>query len=377
MDKNAHHKRVWRLIHWPVTTVFKLLFHYSCEKYQPEGPTLVISNHVTNYDPFFVAASFPKHQMYFVASEHLFRKGWLTKIINYLVAPICRRKGSNGADTAMTMLRALRKGQSVCIFGEGETTWNGLSNQSFPGTGDIAKIGKATLMTYRIEGGYLTAPRWSKGIHRGKMRGYVVNTYTPEMLARMSSTEINDAINRDITENAWERQKEEYQRFKGKRRAWLIETALFLCPKCHQFGTIRGEGHHVRCSCGLDTVFTEYGTFDPPVPFENMLEWDRWQHQHLQETDSLPAFTEDSVRLLALNGDHTQTEAAVGQLKLEDGVMSIGEYTFALKDISHLALVQKHLMIFTHQQNYYELHAPGPVCFRKYLAVWQNQNEKA
>ena len=112
MDKNAHHKRVWRLIHWPVTTVFKLLFHYSCEKYQPEGPTLVISNHVTNYDPFFVAASFPKHQMYFVASEHLFRMGWLSKLIRWLVAVIPRRKGSTGMDTAMACLRQLRAGQS-------------------------------------------------------------------------------------------------------------------------------------------------------------------------------------------------------------------------------------------------------------------------
>jgi hypothetical protein len=205
------------------------------------------------------------------------------------------------------------------------------------------------------------------------MRGHVVNTYTPEMLAGMSSQELNDAINRDITENAWERQKKEQQRFKGKKRAWLIETALFACPKCRQLGTIRGEGNHIRCSCGLDTVFTEYGTFDPPLEFENMLEWDRWQHEHLKALDTLPAFTEDGVRLLALNSDHTQAEAASGQLKLEDGVMTIGEYSFQLKDISNLALVQKHLMIFTHQQKYYELHAPGPVCFRKYLALWQNQ----
>ncbi|MBE5801280.1 MAG: 1-acyl-sn-glycerol-3-phosphate acyltransferase [Clostridiales bacterium] len=376
MNESLRHKKLWRILHAVICPVFRRMLNYSCEEYNPETPALIIANHVTNYDPFLVACSFPKHQMYFVASEHLFRKGWRTKAINYLVAPISRRKGSNGGDTALAMLRKLRAGHSVCIFGEGETTWNGVAQKIFAGTGDIAKIGKVNLMTYRIEGGYLSAPRWGKGIRKGKMYGSIVNTYTPEQLSHMSSQELNDAVNRDISENAWERQKESPQRFKGKKRAEQIETALFICPECHKQGTVYGTGNHVRCSCGLDTVYTEYGTFDPPKPFENILQWDEWQHDYLKNAETLPAFRDEDIKLFELQQDHSENLLAQDVLTLEDNTLLLGQYRFPLENVSHFALVQKHLMVFTYQGKYYEMHAPKPICLRKYLAVWHNVNAK-
>lgn len=375
MKESLRHKRIWKILHTLVTPVFKRIFNYSCETYNPETPTLIISNHVTNFDPFLVATSFPTHQMYFVASEHLFRKGLLTKIIRYLVAPISRRKGSNGADTAMAMLRKLRAGHSVCIFGEGETSWNGIGTSIFPGTGDIARIGKVNLMTYRLEGGYFSAPRWGKGIRRGKMYGHVINIYAPEQLSRMSSEELNNAINQDISENAWERQKQNPQQYKGRKTAEQIETALFVCPKCHKIGSVYGKKNQVLCSCGFQTTYTDFGTFAPEQPFENILQWDLWQHEYLQQIDN-PSFSDDNIQLVQILPDHSETTIAKGVLQLAEHSLSIQQQVFPLKSISHLALVQKHIMVFSCEGNYYELHAANPLCFRKYLAVWHNQNTK-
>lgn len=376
MNKNKWHRFIWRLINRPVTGYFRLWLGYKTKSYALPGPSMVISNHTTNYDPLLVAASFPKHQMYFVASEHLFRKGIISKAIHFLVAPIARRKGSSGGDTAMTMLRTLKKGNSVCIFGEGETTWNGVTQPVFPGTGDIAKIAKANLVTYRMEGGYFTAPRWGRGVRRGKMKGGIVNIYTPEQLQQMSSQEIADAIAADLYVNAWEDQKKNQISYPGKNRAAFMETALFLCPKCLQWGTLKGEGDQLTCSCGLKLTYTEKGTFDPPVPFENILIWDQWQHECLAAEETLPAFRDKNITLYRLTEDHTQKRVVEGTLKLFDDMLSIHGNCFLLKDISHMALVQKHILVFTCQGQYYEMHAPQPICFRKYLAAWQLESAK-
>ncbi len=376
MNKSKWHRIVWRIINRPVCGFFRLWMRYDTKTHALPGPSMVISNHTTNYDPLLVASSFPRHQMYFVASEHLFRKGFISKAIHFLVAPIARRKGSSGGDTAMAMLRTLKKGNSVCIFGEGETTWNGITQSVFPGTGDIAKIAKAHLVTYRIEGGYFTAPRWGKGVRRGKMHGGIVNIYTPEQLQQMSGQEIASVIEKDLYENAWDRQKKLSVRYQGKNRARYMETALFLCPKCYQYGTLKGEGDQLHCTCGLKMTYTEQGTFDPPAPFENILLWDEWQHKCLAEEETLPAFRDKNITLYQLQQDHTQKYLVEGTLKQLDDMLSIHGHCFLLKDISHMALVQKHILVFTCQGQYYELHAPQPICFRKYLAAWQLQNTK-
>jgi 1-acyl-sn-glycerol-3-phosphate acyltransferase len=81
-----------------------------------EGPILLIPNHVTSWDPVLVAMSLRNKQVYYVASEHLFRKGFLTGLLTWLVAPIPRSKGAAGTDTVKACLRHLRSGHSVCIF---------------------------------------------------------------------------------------------------------------------------------------------------------------------------------------------------------------------------------------------------------------------
>lgn len=376
MDKGKRHKKLWPILHCLICPVIKKKMHYSCKKVTLPGPSLVVSNHVTNMDPFLVAAAFPKDQMYFVASEHLFRKGFLTKIIQYLVGPIARRKGSSGGDAAMAMMRALKKDHSVCVFAEGETSWNGINHPLFPGTGDIAKLSNVSLVTFRLQGGYLTAPRWGKGVRKGKMQGGIVHIYSPEQLQNMSSADIAKVLEQDLYENAWERQKEEHIPYKGKNRAKYIETALFLCPKCHQWNTLEGKGNQVTCACGLNLTYTEYGYFEPKEPFETLLEWDQWQHEELKKAETLPSFRDEDVSLVQLMNDHTEKKITEGALSLFTDSLRIHSHCFPLTAITQMALVKKTILVFSCYGNYYEVRGSKPLCLRKYLAVWNNSKEQ-
>ena len=63
--------------------------------------------------------------------------------------------------------------------------------------------------------------------------------------------QIEEIMNADIHEDAWARQKAEKVRYKGKKLAKNIETALFMCPNCRRIGTVHGEKNDVVCSCGM------------------------------------------------------------------------------------------------------------------------------
>ena len=377
MDENKRLQKVWRTLISLAHGYFERRFKFTCEKYELDGPALIIGNHVTNWDPLLLALSFPKNHIHFVASEHLFRLGWVSKLISFLVAPIPRRKGASGAATTMDCLRKMRAGRTVCIYGEGETTWDGRTKAIFPATGTLARASGATLITYRLEGGYLTAPRWAKKNRRGRMRGYIVNRYTPDQLKLMKPQEIEEIINRDIYEDEWARQKADPVKYKGKNLAKDIEVAVFLCPKCKKIGTIHGEGNTVSCECGLKLNLNEYGTFEPAEPFENMAQWNDWQHKCLKDGDFVHGdmlFSDPGMTLYFYAADAKKgAEIANGSLSIANGAMHVGSRCFPLAEINDMALIQRKKLCFMHGEDYYEIKADKPSCLRKYLAVWQNE----
>ena len=232
MEEYERHQRVWSLLYAGLSGWICHKFNLSHDDLKLEGPCLLISNHVSAWDPLLVSMSLREKQVYFVASEHLFRLGLVTKLLGYLVAPIPRRKAASGSDTAKACLRHLRAGHSICLFAEGEQSWDGKTGPIFPATGKLAKASGASLVTFRLEGGYLSLPRWAKGVRRGKVHGGPVHIYSPGELKTMTPAQINAAIARDIAEDAWARQREAPVAYRGRDLAEGLERALFLCPGC-------------------------------------------------------------------------------------------------------------------------------------------------
>lgn len=374
MRSEKFYRRIWKAAYFIGHRFLTAKFNYIHDRVAEEGPFMVISNHVTNWDPLLVALSFPDNNLHFVASEHIFRMGFVSKLIDFLVAPISRRKGSSGLDTAMNSLRTLRAGGSVCIFAEGECTWDGKNIDIVSSTGTLARACGAKLVTYRLEGGYFTFPRWGLKQRKGRMRGHVVNIYSPEQLKAMRPDAIADMINRDIAEDAQARQSAEKVRFRGKRRAENLETALFMCPKCRRIGTLKSSGSHFGCKCGLGVEFTEYGLFEPAAPFSTIGEWDKWQHEMLEKGEYAhdeASFADDGVALNVIDGDHGSTQICRGMLTLKRECLFIGGHTFELGKIHDMAIVRTNRLFFDHDGKYYELRAFEPRCLRKYRSVWQ------
>ena len=168
MDELRRHQMVSKVL-MPFIHVFnKWKFNYEFDSLKNiEGPYLILPNHNLELDPLLVGEAVGK-QIYFVASEHLLRKGIATKLLMYFLKPIIHMKGRQGAKTVKQMLRSLQEGHKVCIFPEGNRSFNGVTMEMEAAIAKVAKKAKVKLITYRIEGGYLTQPRWATNLRRGK-----------------------------------------------------------------------------------------------------------------------------------------------------------------------------------------------------------------
>lgn len=376
MEHSKRHVFLYKLLRFLVSPFFKLAMDFRCETVKSNGrPALVLCNHTNDADPILVAIACPG-QMYFVASEHAFRWGFASTLIRFAFAPIVRLKGGSGAGTTKDILRALRGGHNVCIFPEGNRTYTGQTLPFVASTGKLAKASGCDLVTYHIEGGYFSWPRWAKTRRRGRMRGRVAGHYTPEQLAGMSADEVNDTIARDLFEDAYARQRQNPVPYRGRRLAEFLEVVLYLCPGCGRFGTLHTQNDAFSCGCGLAGRYTEYGFLEGEnLPFDSIDNWNNWQLEQLRQlaaqAGQAPLFGDEEQHLCVIEPCVSSTVIETGTLCMSRHALSLGAHTFPLSEISDLAISGKMALTFSARGTYFEIKSERPRNALKYQHLYQ------
>lgn len=267
-------------------------YHIKIEKFQQEEkrPYLIVMNHQTAFDQFFVGLTF--HQpIYYIASEDLFSMGWLSDVIRYIVAPIPIKKQTMDLQAVKTCIRVAREGGSICLAPEGNRTFHGQTLYMKPGIASLAKKLGLPLVIFRIEGGYGVHPRWSDVIRKGKMRSYVKRVISPEEYETMSSEELFSVIEQELSVDEGKVTGE----FRHKNNAEFLERAIYTCPHCG-FAPQESSGDVIRCTlCGntvrhLSTKELEGRNF----PHRFVADWYHWQEDYINSAD-LTVLTEKPV----------------------------------------------------------------------------------
>ena len=389
MQAEKRRRRFWAFAQLIVGNWTRNKFNFSFDKsFEPadiEGPVLVAINHASAYDPIFVGVAFRNKPLTYIASEHILRSKW-GPFLDRNLSIIPHQKGARGSRTALVAMKRMKKGASVFLAVEGEQTWNGRPLPVMPYTGKLVKGSGATLVTYLLEGAYLSAPRWSLSTRKGKVYGRPAGIYSPEVLKEMSDEEVEQLIAKDLGFDTWEWQKSRpegplrYKCAKGGNAEGL-ERSVFTCPSCGAFGTLKSKGDSISCSCGLKIRMDDTGFLDPPEPFETVADWEEYDRKKLAErldetgraAGEDTVFADDEVVLHRIGDGHSDEEAARGKLTLsftgEKFILNIGDFSFDMENISNMTMVLAGRIVFSDATGYYELLAKKGcgINLRKYV----------
>lgn len=279
------HAVVFALLRKPIEIYTKLLYHITVDKFKEQGdrPYLILMNHQTAFDQFFVCFAF-KRPIYFIATEDIFSLGWISKVLRWLVAPIPIKKQTTDINAVMNCIKIAREGGTICLAPEGNRTYCGRTVYINPAIAGMAKKLKMPIALFRIEGGYGVQPRWTDKLRKGKMRGYVSRVIEPEEYAAMTKEELC----RQIEDGLWVDESCVDGEFHNDVLAEYLERCIYVCPDCG-LAEFESHGDIITCkSCGLKVRYLptrELEGVGKPFPFRFVGDWYDYQNDYLNSLD--------------------------------------------------------------------------------------------
>lgn len=288
------HRISVKLVHFFFAPYVRNRYHIHVEPFKEEGrrPYLILMNHQTGFDQFFVGMTF--HQpVYYIATEDIFSLGWVSDLIRWLVAPIPIRKQTTDIKAVKDCIKVAREGGAICLAPEGNRTFHGRTVYMNPAIASLAKKLALPIAFFRIEGGYGVQPRWSDVVRKGHMRSYVSRVMEPEEFADLTKEQLARIIEQELYVD----EAKVSGQFVHPKNAEFLERAMYVCPWC---GLTTFESHDdiINCTkCGrqirhLPTKELEGIGFDFPHRF--VADWYDWQNEFVNNTD-LMTLTEAPV----------------------------------------------------------------------------------
>lgn len=351
MSKNKNwlrfrHKVVTALLVPPFGIYVRWKYGIKIEKFKDQGkrPYLIVMNHQTAYDQFFVALTFNR-PVYYLASEDIFSLGWVSRLIEWLVAPIPIRKQTTDLQAVKNCIRIAKEGGTICLAPEGNRTFHGKPVYINPAIGGLAKKLGLPIAIFRIEGGYGIHPRWSDVVRKGNMRSRVSRVIEPEEYADLSNKQLFELICSQLHVNEACVTGE----YHHEKNAEFLERVFYVCPKCG-LSEFESNGDILRCKkCGLAVRHLptkELEGLGSPFPHRFVADWYEWQNDYINSLDLLnmtnePLY-EESVRLSlvhACKDKQILKENAV--IRLYGDRVTVDDREFRFDTISALTILGK------------------------------------
>ena len=282
--KPRHHV-VTFILRYTLGIYSRLRYNIKVEKFkeQQKRPYLILLNHQTAFDQFFVGLAF-KGPLYYLASEDLFSKGWLSSLIRFLVEPIPIKKQTTDIRAILNCIKVSKEGGSIAIAPEGNRTYCGKTVYMNPSIVMLARKLNVPILLFRIEGGYGVHPRWSDVVRRGKMRGHISRVIYPEEYKAMSDDELFTVISEGLYVN----EAKDDGEYRHKKLAEYLERAMYVCPFCG-LSEFESHGDIIECKkCHrqiryLKNKKLEGVGFD--FPYEFVSDWYDYQKDFINSLD--------------------------------------------------------------------------------------------
>lgn len=362
--------RVIEFIFRPILAALcKALYRIDIQKFPraKERAYIILSNHQTDFDQFFVTCAFRK-PIYYVAMEDIFSLGFLSKIISWAVAPIPIQKGVSDIRAALNCIAIARQGGSIAVFPEGNRTYSGKTCYIKPSVASLVRSSGLPLAIFRIENGYGVKPRWADRARGGSMRAGVTRVIEPEEIKAMS----NDELYRLIVSALDVNECETAGQYPSPYSAEYIERVLYVCPDC---GLTQFESHGETFFCRKCAKTYRYGS-DKRLsaakglpPFPHLAAWYDFQEEYIRRLDLTPYLSQPAYRetaslseVIVFKKKMPILKGAVISLYGDRLEINLRDRTMCLpfEEIKGMACIANHKLNIFHKDRIYQLRGnPG------------------
>ena len=370
-------KNIAAALFWPYIV---LKYGVKVEKFKEEGNRayLVLFNHQTAFDQFFVGMSFSR-AVYFLATEDIFSNGFLSSLLRWAVAPISIKKQMTDVGAVMNCFKVAKEGGTVALAPEGNRTYGGKTAYINPAIAGLVKKLQLPVALYRIEGGYGVQPRWSNVVRNGKMRAYVAKVIEPEEYENLSTEEVLEMIK----EGLYVDEGVADGKFYSNHRAEYLERAFYVCPTCG-LSEFKSTGNYIACKCchkkleyGIDKKFR---AVEGEFPFEFTTEWYEYQTQFINNLDTLqyvdaPMYTEiATVSDVILNKTKVLICKNASVSLYGDRIVinekAVDEMELAFADVSAVSVLGRNKLNIYYGSKVYQLRAGKRFNALKYVNIF-------
>ena len=389
MGKQKKKKETWmKPRHSLITKIaYCVLYPYTIWKYgikvekfkeQGDRPYLILYNHQTGFDQFFVGMTF-KGPVYYLATEDIFSLGFLSSLLRFAVAPIPIKKQTTDIAAVKTCYKVAKEGGTIAIAPEGNRTYSGKTEYMSPAIASMAKTIRLPIALLRIEGGYGVQPRWSDGTRKGKMRCYVSQVIEPETYKSMTNEELAKIIEDGLLVN----EAVADAKFYSEKRAEYLERAIYVCPFC---GLSEFESHgnemeckkcHRKVTYGIDKKLAGVG-YEHPFSFVN--EWYEYQQEFVNKLD-VTAYTEKplyeesamlSEVILYKKKEKLREETKIhlygDKIIMDEGTKEKLEFPFS--EVTAVSVLGKNKVNIYHDKRVYQLKGSEHFNALKYVNIY-------
>ena len=394
MKGDRRRQFIWNLLRFLLCFPLRVILGIKAKKYKLEKkkPYVILSNHVAQIDPIYVAMSFKRHINYIAYAGVCYGK--YKKVLNRYFAPIPKTKGKTDMMTIRESLKVMKKNGVLGLFPSGDCTFSGVESYIDPSIVKFLRMMKAEILLYRLDGVYGKSPRWAHKRTKGKMYGEVKRVITVDEMNAMSDEELYNVVVNTIGGNSLDYIGDNL--YKGKYCAEYLERALYVCPDCKEIGTLISHKDTFSCaSCGYKAVYKPNLHFEL-VKGKNLMEtvndWYNYCIESLKEKDQEKEFDTDEV-IFKDQFEYLKTDQLVKDEKgytvkqeiiCENGYVRLYKNRFVLENsdgkevamlpLKHLKLIfhgKKNLVIYNEELTY-TVHGFDRFCGMKYIHLVDN-----
>ena len=349
------HKFYFKVLR-PIGLMLCKKFNFKCKpkKFNKGEQYLILSNHQTVLDPVFVAYSF-KAPVFIVASDTLFNKSFISRLLVHLFAPIKKRKAEVDISCIRTCNQIAKEGGNILIFPEGNRSWADGIGFIDPSICKLVRMLKLPLMLYTLNGGYGINPRWGNKRRKGKFYGNIQKIISVEEIKSLSDDQLFEIIIKNLcitdNQNGFE--------YKSSRGAEYLERLLFVCPICGKTCTLSSHGKKLTCShCKSNFSYSKnlrLASDNDNFNFATISDWYKYQQTFAQNyipIKNKSIFYDQNIELF----DKTnlkRKKLGCGDILLTDKVLLINKMLIPISDITSATVVGGIKLVINTKTNSY------------------------